>query len=143
MDRTLRNFLAVTLAPLVVPVVLSFVLSSIDYGGGATTVVFFSSLFLAYLGMIALGLPVFLFCKRRGLTSAWMAALMGFLIGGIVCLLFFTAFGVMLGLNPSLSRSIVIQWMVGMASLGAVVGLVFWLIARPDTANDRSGSPVG
>jgi len=80
-----------------------------------TLVATFSGLY-TYAGIIVFGAPIYLVLRVFKLTELWIALVVGFVVGaGVV----FSMFGAL----PALA--------IG-GSLGAIVGVVFWLIDRPD-----------
>jgi hypothetical protein len=93
---------------------------------------------VAYVGTFMLGMPIYIFLCARQLTAFWIAPIVGFAIGMVMWYVFF--FLLALFLNATIS-SIVADSFDGRVFLealriggpaGAVVGIVLWLIARPD-----------
>jgi hypothetical protein len=72
--------------------------------------------FWTYASVLVIGAPIYFFLRSRGLTSFWLAPLVGFFVGGAVA----TA---MVGAQ--------LASIVG-GPPGALVGTVLWLIGRPD-----------
>jgi hypothetical protein len=92
---------------------------------------------VAYVGTFMLGMPIYIFLCARQLTAFWIAPIMGFAIGMVMWYVFF--FLLALALNATV-RSVVDSFdgkfflealSIG-GPAGAVVGIVLWLIARPD-----------
>ena len=134
MDRTL---IALFIAPLVVPILL------FPYLRGLLTTNFWLafgllvSVIFAYIGVVLLGIPAYLFLRARGWTSFWVAPFLGFAVGAVMWLVFSAVFALALdqgiaGVRSSLSDPGTLSgvlWPGGI--VGAAVGVAFWLIARP------------
>src|SRR5207253_493553 len=95
------------------------------------------SVVVAYIGVVVLGVPAYLFLRARGWTSFWVAPVLGFAVGAVMWLVFSAAFALALdqgiaGVRSSLSDPGTLSgvlWPGGI--VGAAVGVAFWLIARP------------
>jgi hypothetical protein len=94
----------------------------------------------SYIGTLLVGLPAYRFLCARNLTAFWVAPAAGFVIGVLLTTFVYSAVTFGLGLNLPLRAG-------GIASLkslmgliqngglgGATVGILLWLIARPDRA---------
>lgn len=136
-----RTTIAFLVAPLAAPVLMVPYL----YFAGATPELFVFAIQISFVfsygGSFTIGLPAYLFFRSRGSTSYWMALLVGFLAGATTWLIFSIVFALLLGNGmrgvelalTDLSTLRGAIWPGGLA--GACVGLVFWLIARPDRHN--------
>lgn len=133
-----REAIAVFISPLVVPLLLlPWLLSGQLALGWILTSMVIAAL-VSYTGTFALGIPSYRFLKSRGLTAAWIACVLGFIIGALMWLVFSVLFplsldqglaGVQFGLTDMHTlRGFV--WPGGV--LGMIVGVLFWIIARPD-----------
>jgi hypothetical protein len=101
-------------------------------------------LIVSYGGMIAVGIPAYLFLRSRHWLSLWVAVIVGFIAGGIMIFIFAALFALLLGeggrgmiagiADGSMVKDIL--WPGG--PMGAVTGVVFWLIARPDRLQTRA-----
>jgi hypothetical protein len=93
----------------------------------------------AYGGMLTLGVPAFLILRAGNHTAFWIAAVLGFAIGGLTWVVFFVLFGISLGNSPTFvgrEAGNVATWsaVLPTGALGSIVGATLWLIARPDRA---------
>lgn len=100
------------------------------------------SAIFGYAGTFVLGLPALLVLRSCGQTAAWIS-IAGGLIGGILT---WTVFGIVFGLSLGNSMRFIIiniqdqftkniEFLLQPGLLGALVGLTWWLIARPDRSN--------
>jgi putative flippase GtrA len=114
--------------------------------GWATVSIVVSAVF-AYGGMFALGLPVYLYLKAKGLTAIWIAPICGFVAAEITGFAFLLLFDLALGEGLVSAISTVVQEIgevqklpafVVVGALGAIVSLVFWFIARPDISSQSA-----
>lgn len=122
--NAVRTSLAFLIAPLVVPLILVAIVAIENWSrrpppdpalDGLALVATFSG-FYAYAGVLVFGAPIYLALRVYKLTELWIALVAGFVVGtGVVLSMF--------GAGPALA--------VG-GPLGAIVGVVFWLIDRPD-----------
>src|SRR6476660_7966925 len=103
-----RTLIALLVAPLVVPILLS------PYLRGLLTTNFWLgfglliSVVVAYIGVVVLGAPAYLFLRARGWTSFWAAPVLGFAGGVVMWFVFSAAFALALdqgiaGVRSSLS----------------------------------------
>jgi hypothetical protein len=153
----IRPVIAFLTAPLAVPVLLapSFYPGASAYPESAPQFWFAVSLILitltAYAGTFLLGIPAYLFLRARKWTAFWIAPILGFLAASLAYIVFIALFGLSLGNSPSTVASEFsnvsglrdILWPFG--PVGAVVGSLLWLIARPDRGVPVSmpGQPPG
>lgn len=128
-----RTPIAFLLAPLAVPLIWTVYVASSAPNGSTSPGLAFQGFFLVfsisalctYIGVIVFGVPIYLFLRAYGLTAFWIAPVVGFMAGALMLSIF--------GATPAL--------MVG-GPLGAVVGTILWLIARPDLRTHQH-SPSG
>jgi hypothetical protein len=117
-----RTPVAFLVAPVAVPLVAPWLfapwLAEINLGLALAV-----SWFVGYVGAFALGLPIYRYLLARKLTAFWIAPLVGFVIGAIMWCATFALFGWTLNLPEALA---------GGGLVGALVGTILWLIARPD-----------
>lgn len=96
-----------------------------------------SALF-AYVGVFLFGMPLFFFLRARNWTSLWIAGLAGLTIGTVMWLAFMVDFVFFLGegfrgvgeIAKDWRSQVTFVWVP--SSLGALVGITLWAIARPD-----------
>lgn len=87
--------------------------------------------FIAYLTAAVLGIPIFLFLRKRGHTSLWVCSLACSSVALIPWLVLEPTVVELLMKQPSwVPPAILIP--MGFMATGAASGAVFWLIARPD-----------
>lgn len=124
--RTLAAFLV---APLVVPLACVLIASIEAWSRRVpaepapewlSLVATFSGLY-AYAGVVVFGAPIYLILRVYKRTELWIAVVVGFVVGAGVVF-------PMLGTMPALTFG---------GPLGAIVGVVFWLIDRPDRLHSR------
>ena len=139
MDSVPRTITAFMTAPLVVPVIM--VLYFDAELSSQWLLISPIALMFSYLGTVVFGIPVYLLFRRHGWVSIWhilgMSIVGGWLLWAIFWLLFGLSFGYDAKSASALAGSTLSNikpyfWPIGVA--GAVYGLVFWLIARPDRA---------
>lgn len=133
-----RHKFAFLAAPLAVPLFFLVWLLPGDFPARwQLTMVIIAAIF-AYGGTLLFGVPAYFFLKAQNLTAIWVAMVAGFGIGALTWLVFMVLFplsldegwsGVALGFS-SLHTAKDIAWPGGV--LGMVVGILFWVIARPD-----------
>jgi hypothetical protein len=100
------------------------------------------STIFSYGGTILLGVPIFSILRALNLTASWIAIAVGFVIGAVTFEVFSVLFGLSLnGGNLELVMKtyyetfhdpIQLMFLVLPGSLGGIVGITLWLIARPD-----------
>jgi hypothetical protein len=106
------------------------------------------SMIFAYGGMVVFGVPTYLLLRSRNIAALWVALAAGFAYGALTMQVFLVLLGLSLGASiqesvaglPKLIRHPE-QWPVGFmlpGVLGGMVSLTFWLIARPDRAQEVS-----
>ena len=101
--------------------------------------IFGVSTFFSFGGVLFLGVPAYSFLRARNWTAFWIAPLVGFSVATAIWYVFFFLLGLGLSsgqLSKVLSRLFDrfpldgVLWPVG--PLGAFLGILVWLIARPD-----------
>jgi hypothetical protein len=131
MEDTMRSVLAFLIAPLVVPapyVISAIYYSLVDPWPGPSFLMFLAGItaLITYGGVISLGIPAYLLLRSLGLTAFWIAPVTGFIVGAItdwVAIVYFL---------PSALANRLLREMAFAGVYGAVVGVILWLIARPD-----------
>ena len=135
-DYQLRVIVAFIVAPVIVP--LSVVVWSIDGGVPPVWVMIvgFVTTCVAYGGSLIVGIPLYVFLRARNWTYLWVAAALGYLAGVIT----WTALFAFLSFDDTFSSLQELfhngkglsefVWPGG--PLGLAVGVIMWLIARPD-----------
>jgi hypothetical protein len=125
-----REFLAFIVSPLVVPAIVSF-----SIPGGSLGISLTFATIVSYGSMLLIGGPAYLFLKSKQWTSVWIAAGLGIFFG----IVGWIAGGALLAFlleSPFLAAFGDPVWRFGMLWPGAVsgmlVGITFWIIARPD-----------
>jgi hypothetical protein len=97
------------------------------------------SVLISFCGILFLGVPAYSFLRARNLTAFWIAPLAGFIVATVAWYVFNLLLGLALtsgGLSIVLSRLFDrfpldgVLWPAG--PIGAFVGILVWLIARPD-----------
>jgi hypothetical protein len=135
-----RSTLAFLVAGLTVPVLVAAWFSSgaapkfSDY-----VLIFGVCTIISFAGILFLGVPAYSFLRARNWTAFWIAPLVGFIVATVAWYVFNLLFGLTL---TSGNLSIVLPrlfdrfpldgvlWPAG--PIGAFVGILVWLIARPD-----------
>jgi hypothetical protein len=128
------NLLGFLLAPLTPGFLLLF-LSMIEMDAREGVWALEMSALVGYPAMVILGLPAHLLLKRTGWTSLGIYAFVGLLIGlAIATALFYSMAAKNFSLMPDPGKSITpsIAVLVLAAFFGAISGIVYWLIGRPD-----------
>ena len=124
MDRTTTAFLV---APIVGAAATGFVLTLLGgldvFGPG-----FLVTLVLAYAGMLIFGWPAYRILVKRRWTALWIAPALGFVVGIVMSLPLLSILYKRAALEDALLT-------LPGGCVGALVGVVFWLIARPDRTN--------
>jgi len=95
-----------------------------------------------YGGKFLFGILMLWFLQALRVTTVWVAATAGFLIGAITSLGFVIAFilfftkgdfrALAMEINLGLSDPRDLVFLLWSGSLGIIVGITFWIIARPD-----------
>jgi hypothetical protein len=133
-----RSAIAFFIAPSAAPLLLLPWLCSGRLAPGWVLMAVLLATLVSYTGTFALGMPAYLFLRARGLSAAWIAGAVGFVIGALMWLVFSVLFPLSLDQGLSGVRFALtdlhtlrgVLWPGGV--LGAIVGSLFWLIARPD-----------
>ncbi len=139
-DRTVLAFLV---APLWVPIATAMYVYAVGMFPNPeqrpwiyiTTLI--GALF-GYGGVWAIGLPAFRILRAKGLSSGWIAIVMGFVVAVLTWHIFELLFALSLGNSLNFVwhnwTTSAVQWalILGIGALGVVVGGTLWLIARPD-----------
>jgi hypothetical protein len=145
-----RSVIAFLVAPLWVPLLVTpycylFVFPHAEQGRWVVISAILSAIF-SYGGTVLLGVPIFSILRARNLTASWIAIAIGFVIGAVV----FEVFLVLLGLSlyggnfklamktfyETILDPIKLMFLVWPGSLGGIVGITLWLIARPDRSRE-------
>lgn len=135
-----RPAIAFLVAPLAVPILLVPYLNSLMPAQFWFVVALCFSAITAYAGTFLFGIPAYLFLQARKWTAFWIAPVLGFIAAGLAWTAFAALFGLSLGSDLSGVKRVLsnvsglrdVLWPFG--PLGAVVGSLLWLIARPDRA---------
>ena len=130
-------------APLWVPLIVVLVASGMPGPGtpqaSGLLIIAVVAAFFAYVGMVVIGIPAYLFLRWRQWTSLWPAAAVGF-IGGfaMATLVGLALVGFWSGWTTAV-RKVVLHpsandLLAGLVSslVGALVAATAWLIIRPD-----------
>lgn len=113
-----RGWIAFGVAPLAVPFIMVVGVGLDGTSQSELSVIAFFSLMLAYFGTLPFGLPLYLLLRAYQQTEFWLAPVVGFIAGTAMMW--------------------VIHWSLGVPLLpmagpcGSAVGVLLWLIARPD-----------
>jgi hypothetical protein len=131
MEDTMRSALAFLIAPLVVPapyVISAIYYSLVDQWPAPSFLTFLAGItaLITYGGVISLGIPAYLLLRSLGLTAFWIAPVTGFIVGAIT-----DCVAIVYLLPPALADQL-LREMTSAGVYGAVVGVILWLIARPD-----------
>lgn len=134
-----RRPLAFLVAGFVAPV---FVTAWFTSGEGAPkfsdyVLIFGVSTFFSFGGILFLGVPAYSFLRTRNWTAFWIAPVMGFSVATVIWHVSFFFLGLALTggqflrvLSDLIDHSDYLLWPAG--PIGAFVGILVWLIARPD-----------
>jgi hypothetical protein len=137
-DDDIRVVMAFFLAPLSVPLSMLPIVAFSDGKSIAKIIIVVLGAVASYGGTFVFGIPAYSFLKARRVTAAWAAVATGLAIGAITWVLFSVLLPLSLGQGLSGVRFALIDrrmmsgvlWPGGVE--GALVGAVYWLIARPD-----------
>jgi hypothetical protein len=136
-----RAVIAFLVAPLVVPILTTIELRELLSHPEMAGLMLLFSTFTAYMSTFVFGIPTYLFLRARRWTAFRLAPVLGFVAGGLAWWLCksvpVTGSTFHFDPDPSLLRSVL--WPFG--PLGAVVGSLLWLIARPDRPAIRDLAP--
>jgi hypothetical protein len=111
--------IAFYVAPLAVPLITGVYFASIGAPDPGQSLFVAGSAFVAYVGTLVLGVPLYLFLRAQNVTAFVVALAFGLIAGVIVMY-------VLVGQHMSSGNL-----RFGGLS-GAAVGAILWLIARPD-----------
>ncbi len=147
----MRVLIAFLVAPLCVPITLMPVFFFLVNPTAPSWAVFESivSMVFAYGGMAVFGLPTYLLLRSRDITKRWVAIAAGFAYGVLTMMVFLVFFELAFSYSHEVSAALLREviadprkWPVGFVLpglLGAMVGITFWRISRPDRAPSASG----
>jgi hypothetical protein len=138
-----RRAMAFLYAPLWVPLIVVLVGSGISTPSGPSAsgliIPAVIAAFFAYLGMMVIGIPAYLFLRWRRWTSLWPAAAVGFVAGFAMANLVGLAVVGFWGGWTAAVRKVVLDpsandLVAGLVSalVGVLVAATAWLIIRPD-----------
>jgi len=131
-----RTFIAFLIAPLVIPAIVVPYFAPTSQSVGAIVSI---ALIFSYLGTVVFGIPLYFLFRSLGWVSIWHSVVTGIIGGWLLWSIFWMLFALSFGYDAksatelvrgTLSDAKLYVWPSGVA--GAVYGLVFWLIARPD-----------
>jgi len=139
-----RSIIAFLVAPLTVPVLLLPYIRALSNTFGISVFALEIATVMAYAGAILFGVPAYSFLRARDWTAPWIALIFGFAIGAAMWVVFMVIFALSLGEGASgvllaltnLGTLKGAVWPGGIT--GAVTGIIFWMIARPDRQKRRS-----
>ena len=134
--NNVRTPIAFLVAPFVVPLVVALSVPARGPHDTAAAAAVGVSALVSYFGSFLFGVPAYLLLRARKLTAFWIAPVAGFIAGTMMWYLFFALFGLALGsssIASALSDPNLLSSALGrIGPLGALVGTILWLIARPD-----------
>lgn len=141
-----RTPIAFLVAPFAVPLIVALsVPASGSHNTAAAAAVGVSAL-VSYFGAFVFGIPTYLLLRARKLTAFWIAPVAGFMAGAVMWYLVLALLGLSLGsssIGSALSDPSLLSNALGrIGPLGALVGTILWLIARPDLRTHQN-SPSG
>jgi hypothetical protein len=125
--RAFLGFIVAPVIPALVPAWFSYLNQTYH---PASIFIFFCLLF--YAGELVIGLPAHKLLKRFGRRGFLTYVLLGF-CAAAVPFLGWSLYRSVVALHYSLGELFFVTWYPG--CLGALVGLVFWLVARPDRSD--------
>lgn len=135
----MRASLAFFVAPLLVPAATIAYLLLTKASASTIAWVTVPSIFVAYCGIVVFGVPSYFFLRTAGWTYSWLWVAIGFLGGVVTWIVSGIVVSTLLSGNLSLlsnsfdaAGSRWLKFNLWAAILGACVGGLFWLIARPD-----------
>jgi hypothetical protein len=141
-----RTFLAFLLAPLAVPLIMVLVVlvevrpEPEDLAVGlASTALFYSA--FGYVGVLLVGVPMYRFLWARNWTAFRVAPVAGFAAGaffGMFVFLVLWSIGLAQGGLANILATAAIGLFCGLC--GVLVGVLLWLIARPDRQTRVAGT---
>jgi hypothetical protein len=133
-----RPIIGFLVAVLAVPILAAAFYYPGRSADGSYLILVLYSAVISFHGVFLLGLPAYLFLRARKWTAFWIAPLVGFIVAAIAWSVFALWVGLALGLGLSRTFSQLMTsqtfrdllWPIG--PIGAAVGALLWLIARPD-----------
>lgn len=138
-----RPIIAFLVAPLAAPLFVAVDMYPLLSTPFSVRVVLYLSILTAYVGTFVFGIPAYLLLRARKWTAFWFAPVLGFMGGALAWWLFLAVpwTGGSFRFEPvwDLSRLRDVLWPYG--PLGALVGTLLWLIARPDRAESSDVVP--
>ena len=138
-----RTPIAFLVAPSVVPLIVAVFVPAGGPKDTAAAAVVAASAFVSYFGAFIFGVPTYLFLRARQLTAFWIAPVAGFIAGAMMLFVFLALFGLSLSNGSSAVGSaladpnLLSNALKVTGPLGALVGTILWLIARPDRRTRR------
>ena len=132
-----RSTIAFLTAPLAVPLLLLPLLLFVHLAPGWILAATIIAALVSYTGTLILGIPIYMALRACGLTHVWIAGVVGFAIGAAMWLVFSVLFVLslgqgMAGVQLALTDMQSLTGILWGGVLGMIVGVLFWLIARPD-----------
>ena len=130
-----RSIVAFLVTPLVVP--LLFAASYLGQDVPSSSLDVLVGLFItlvAYSGTLLVGLPTYLFLRNKKWTAFWIAPIAGVIVAILTWYILVT-FVPLFFLPRSTQLATFLNALWPMGPIGAVVGSLLWLIARPDRTN--------
>jgi hypothetical protein len=134
-----RPGLAFLVAVLVFPlfVLARFFAAGMPDGHGVLPYLF-ASIVIPFFGVLFVGAPTYAYLLARGWTSFWIAPVAGAIVAVLTCYMF----NLLLGLIIAPAHALLYLTQLGVlgdvlklaSPIGAIVGVLVWLIARPDRA---------
>jgi hypothetical protein len=130
----LRTIVAFVVTPLAVPIALAPDLLFGHVSRGWPTSVLILMTIISYIGLLLFGVPTFVMLSDRGWTAFWLAPLCGFAFGVVTWLACLVVVAVVFSysLDDIFTWSEIMEAVWPGGGAGAVSGVIFWLIARPD-----------
>jgi hypothetical protein len=126
-----RTPVAFIVSPLAVPLVIAWLLRS-SLGDVFSTVAMVVGMFMAYVGGFALGLPIYRYLQAREAMTFWLAPIIGFTIGVIMTYVVYLIVGLPFP-GAILADDSAVRDAYRLGGIpGAIVGVLIWLIGRPD-----------
>jgi hypothetical protein len=101
---------------------------------------------ISYVGTPLAGGPLYWFLSARRLTAFWIAPVAGFVVGAVLSAFVYSSVVFSLGLSLSSSNEGIgsigrMARVIETSALsGIIVGILFWMIARPDRQPATRGS---
>jgi hypothetical protein len=133
-----RSVLAFVIAPLAALLILLPYIRSLTTTSSSSSFALVISAVMTYGGAIIFGLPIYLFLRAHHWAKFWIAPIVGFIVGAATWLTFSILFVLslgegMFGVRLVLSDVNILRGVVWPGGLtGVSIGILFWLIARPD-----------